>query len=67
MRSGGLPCRFGGCDICFQVTDQGSMDALLAASAARTAHEVAEHDYHHIRSEEPKWVSPYLRAKPKEA
>jgi hypothetical protein len=24
------------------------MDALRAASAARSAHEVADHDYHHV-------------------
>ena len=32
MRSGGFPCRFGGCDVRFAVLEEGSMPALLAAS-----------------------------------
>jgi hypothetical protein len=44
----GFPCRFGGCRIHFGVVDQSSMASLLAASEERTAHELAEHGYHHI-------------------
>ncbi len=44
----GFPCRFGGCQIRFAVVDQSSMAALRAASAERTAHELAAHGYHHI-------------------
>lgn len=65
MRSAGFPCRFGGCDVSFPVADQTSMVALLAASEARTAHEIAVHGYRHVRPPEVTWVSPYLRAKPK--
>jgi hypothetical protein len=60
MRSGGFPCRYGGCDVRFAVTEQGSMPALLAASAQRSAHEVEVHDYRHIKLEEvirkPAWA-----------
>ena len=39
---------------------QGSMPALLAASAERTAHETSIHEYTHIRLEEvvrkPAWT-----------
>ena len=49
MRTGGFPCRLIGCDRSFQVIDQKSMISLAAASTARTTHEVADHDYHHIR------------------
>jgi len=36
------------------VTDQKSMDSLQAASAARTQHEIAAHDYRHVRlADEP--------------
>jgi hypothetical protein len=60
MRSGGFPCRYGGCDVRFTVAEQGSMPALLAASAERTKHETEVHDYTHIRLEEvvkkPSWA-----------
>lgn len=68
MRSGGFPCRYGGCDACFTVTEQGSMPALLAASAARSAHEVEHHGYHHIRLDEvvrkPAWTMRRPAVKP---
>ena len=48
MRTGGFPCRLVGCYRSFAVADQNSMDALRAASAARTAHEIGDHDYHHV-------------------
>ena len=48
MRSSGFPCRFAGCERTFQVEDQRSMAALTAGSAARTDHELADHDYHHM-------------------
>lgn len=67
MRSAGFPCRLAGCDRAFQVADQSSMDALKAASAARTAHEVADHGYYHVRLEEERPATPYLRARPKDA
>ena len=47
VKSGGFPCRFGGCDEVFTVPQRDSMPALLAASGHRTNHEVAAHDYHH--------------------
>ena len=54
MRTGGFPCRNTGCFESFQVTDQKSMDSLQAASAARTQHEIAAHDYRHVRlADEP--------------
>lgn len=60
MRSGGFPCRYGGCDVRFAVAEQGSMDALLAASAERSAHEIAVHAYTHVRLDEitkkPSWA-----------
>lgn len=49
MRTAGFPCRSLGCDRSFQVVDQRSMAALQAASTARSDHEVAAHDYHHVR------------------
>lgn len=52
MRSGGFPCRFGGCDIRFAVREQSSMPALLAASQQRSDHELAAHDYRHQRLDE---------------
>jgi len=67
MRSAGFPCRLAGCDRAFQVTDQTSMDALKAASAARTAHEVADHQYHHVRLEDERPAAPYFRGKAKDA
>jgi hypothetical protein len=61
MRSGGFPCRFGGCDVRFTVQEQGSMPALLAASAARSEHEQTVHDYQHVKLEDvirkPSWAS----------
>lgn len=51
MRSGGFPCR-GGCDVTFVVRDQNSMESLLAASAKRTEHEIAQHGYTHVRLDE---------------
>jgi hypothetical protein len=60
MRSGGFPCRYGGCDALFTVAEQGSMPALLAASAERSKHEVAIHGYTHVKLEEvskkPSWA-----------
>ncbi|MGH2499591.1 MAG: hypothetical protein ACRDF0_05815 [Candidatus Limnocylindria bacterium] len=52
MRSGGFPCRFAGCDVRYGVLDQSSMDALLAASARRSEHEVSAHGYRHQRLDE---------------
>ena len=60
MRTGGFPCR-AGCERAFPVADQNSLDALRAASAERTAHEIADHQYHHIRIEEEKPFSPNAR------
>jgi hypothetical protein len=65
VRSAGFPCRLAGCDRAFQVADQTSMDALKAASAARTAHEIADHDYHHITLGDEPHATPYYRSKPK--
>ena len=53
MKSGGFPCRSAECDIRFQVRDQGSMAALLAASAERDQHEISVHNYHHEKLEQP--------------
>jgi hypothetical protein len=64
MRSGGFPCRFGGCDECFTVSDQTSMPALLAASALRSQHEVTVHGYAHVQLEENR-RSPYAPAQTK--
>lgn len=49
MRTAGLPCRSVGCAEVFQVVDQKSMTCLQTASAARTAHELGRHDYHHVQ------------------
>ena len=57
MRSGGFPCRFTPCREIFSATD-GSLVALQAASARRTEHEVAVHEYHHRRLDEPERKSP---------
>jgi len=65
MRSAGFPCRLAGCERAFQVTDQTSMDALKAASAARTVHEVQDHDYHHVRLSDERPAAPYFRSKAK--
>ncbi len=60
MRSGGFPCRFGGCDVRYFVSEPDSLPALLAASAERTAHELGVHDYKHLRLDElvkrPLWT-----------
>jgi hypothetical protein len=66
MRTAGFPCRQQGCDQVFQVADQNSMPELHAASAARTAHEVAAHTYHHVSIRESTF-NPYQRAKTKPA
>ena len=63
MRSGGFPCRFGGCDECFTVNDQASMSALLAASARRSEHETTVHGYHHVQLEDHR-RSPYPASTP---
>ncbi len=67
MRTGGFPCRLIGCDRSFQVIDQKSMISLAAASTARTTHEVADHDYHHIRLADEVAYMPHQRPKPKPA
>lgn len=67
MRTGGFPCRLIGCDRSFQVIDQKSMTSLAAASTARTAHEVSDHDYHHIRLADEVSYMPHQRPKPKAA
>ena len=59
MRTAGFPCRRTGCDEVFHVVDQNSMTELHAASAARTAHEVTDHDYHHVPLSNGSWRSPY--------
>lgn len=45
--------------------DQKSMVSLQQASAARTDHEVASHDYHHVRLPDEQPFSPTRRAAPK--
>ncbi len=65
MRSSGFPCRFSGCERTFQVADQTSMAALTAGSAARTAHEIAEHDYRHATLPEAPRRTTYVRPRPK--
>jgi hypothetical protein len=64
MRSAGFPCRLAGCRRAFHVADQTSMEALGAASAARTAHEITQHGYHHVRLSDEPSVSPYFRRRP---
>lgn len=65
MRTGGFPCRLLGCERAFQVVDQRSMEALKAASSARSDHEISAHGYHHVRlPDEPSYMS-YQRAKQK--
>ena len=61
MRTAGFPCRLLGCDQVFTVLEQNSMEALRAASAARTEHEVASHAYHHVRLADEAWRTPYQR------
>lgn len=41
------------------------MEALKAASAARTAHEIQDHDYHHVRLDDEPHATPYFRSKTK--
>jgi hypothetical protein len=66
VRSGGFPCRFVGCRECFVVSIQGSMPALTAASLLRTQHEVAAHNYQHVRLEEhPRGLQTAVRFVPK--
>lgn len=67
MRSGGFPCRLAGCDRAFQVLDQNSLDALKSASDARTAHEVTDHGYHHVRLDEERGYAPRIRSSDKTA
>lgn len=48
------------------VTTQGSMPALTAASLLRTQHEVAVHNYQHVRLEEhPRGLQTAVRFVPK--
>lgn len=61
MRTGGFPCRLVGCLRTFQVLDQRSMASLHAASAERTAHEIAVHDYHHVQLVDPRPLGPGAR------
>lgn len=65
MRTGGFPCRLVGCLRTFQVTDQKSMESLRAASAERTAHEIAVHDYHHVVLVDVRPLGPGSRIRPK--
>ncbi len=63
MRTAGFPCRVIDCEHVVHVADQRSMDALQAGSAARTAHEVSAHNYHHVSTASEPRYSPYQRAK----
>ena len=65
MRSSGFPCRFTGCRRTFQSERSGSVQALNAAFEARTAHEIADHGYHHVSLPEPATRSPYVQKKAK--
>ncbi len=65
MRTGGFPCRRVGCLRTFPVTDQKSMSSLQVASAERTAHEIAEHDYHHVRLADERPFNPTMQQKRK--
>ena len=67
MRTAGFPCRVLECEHVVQVVDQRSMDALRAASAARTAHEATAHDYHHVNIVSEPSYTPYQRGKVKPA
>jgi hypothetical protein len=40
------------------------MESLRAASSERTAHEIADHGYHHVRLEEERPYMPHQRIKP---
>lgn len=62
MRTAGFPCRALECRRVFQVVDQRSMDALKAASVARSAHEVTAHEYHHVSVATERSYSPYQRS-----
>ena len=39
------------------------MDSLRTASSERTAHEIADHGYHHVRMEEERPYLPHQRIK----
>jgi hypothetical protein len=65
MRTSGFPCRLLGCDQVFHVADQNSMAELHTASAARSAHEVSAHGYHHVQLTDAPWRSPYQGKKPR--
>ena len=67
MRTGGFPCRLAGCERAFQVVDQRSMDALRAASAARSEHEVTAHSYHHVSLPDERAQMPYQQSRRKPA
>lgn len=67
MRTAGFPCRSFGCERAFQVVDQTSMTSLHSASAARSEHEVAVHQYHHVRPPDEPSFAPFQRAKQKPA
>lgn len=64
MKTAGFPCRSIGCVEVFRVADQKSMDELRAASAARSAHELSSHDYHHVMLANDPWPRPYRAKKP---
>lgn len=59
MRTSGFPCRFGGCERSYPVEDQSSMTSLAAASAARSAHEIADHGYTHATLPEAPRLTSY--------
>jgi hypothetical protein len=57
VKSGGFPCRVAGCDVIFHVARGDSLELLRDASASRTAHEIAMHDYRHQIPAESKQIS----------
>jgi hypothetical protein len=65
MRSSGFPCRYTACRRTFHAERGGSIQALNAAFEARTAHEIADHNYHHVSLPDPATRSPYVHKKPK--
>ena len=65
MRTGGFPCRLASCGRSFQVRDQKSMDALKAASTARSDHEVADHSYHHVSLPDERTYMPHQQVRRK--
>ena len=65
MRTGGFPCRLVGCLRSFPVLDQRSMEALRAASAERTAHEISVHDYRHVLLADEPSFRPGARVTPR--